>query len=759
MKIRIISALAVCTLAFLSAKSPAQQVLPTSGQLSPERSDRVRGVTDSTYLMPPYNPRQGKVIDTIENEFRPPWYGVQGEGNTLPVGEAENPAAGRMQGRFPTLFMNNWHPADPTLGVGPNHVVVTANVQIGFYTKAGAQTFQQSLGTFFQSTGSGPEQDLFDPKVFYDKETGRFFVVCLEQSGTTVSKVLVAVSDDSDPNGSWHKYRFEAKWTANGSTYWLDYPGWGHNKDAIICTGNLFRMTGGGPGFGGCEIIVIQKSALLSGGTATTFYFNDTASFGIQPAQMFSSTADRIYMMSDVNTSTARVHSMTNLLGTPVYNFANIAVPSFSYPNGYATSAGGHNLDPLDGRVLTSNWRNGKLLYSQGVRSGTQYRNRWYEINTNNYPSASPTLVQSGNVASGNGAEHFIMPAICSNEFMDYSMLFTRCSSSIVADVMQASRKVGDAAGTFGAPVFMTASTGTTYGNSTNMRWGDYFAVVTDPVNDTTFWGVAMRGNNPWWVCEVVSWNVTAPVVLNSVTLDNPSVIGGTNTIGRVNLSGNAPPGGYVVTLNSSNTSACTVPANVTVPEGANTAAFTITTLVVNSDTSSTIKGTFRGVEKTATQNVLWATQTVNPSAFSKLGDQLSGNLNSLFAIDANRIQLKVSVASDTVPPIQLTVLGTSPIANPSKFEFKINTRTSIPGRTQRIFLFDYVNNRWELMFTGSGPTVDTTKVITVTTNVSNFIQSGTRSMRARVDMDDFASEEIVLWSFFIDQSVWTIFR
>jgi hypothetical protein len=40
-----------------------------------------------------------------------------------------------------------------------------------------------------------------------------------------VSKLLFAVSDDGDPNGTWFKYRIEAKVTEGANTFWLDYPG------------------------------------------------------------------------------------------------------------------------------------------------------------------------------------------------------------------------------------------------------------------------------------------------------------------------------------------------------------------------------------------------------------------------------------------------------------------------------------------------------------------------------------------------------
>ena len=62
------------------------------------------------------------------------------------------------------------------------------------------------------------------------------------------------------------------------------------------------------------------------------------------------------------------------------------------------------------------------------------------------------------------------------------------------------------------------------------------------------------------------------PTLLASLTLSPTSVYGGaTTTDNRVLLNAPAPPGGYAVTLSSSNPSVAAVPVSVVVPEGATT--------------------------------------------------------------------------------------------------------------------------------------------------------------------------------------------
>jgi len=95
---------------------------------------------------------------------------------------------------------------------------------------------------------------------------------------------------------------------------------------------------------------------------------------------------------------------------------------------------------------------------------------------------------------------------------------------------------------------------------------------------------------------------------LTSLTLNPTTVAGsGATSTGTVTLNGFAPAGGKLVTLTSSNTSAATVPASVTVLANSTSATFTITSLSVTSQASVVITAAFSG------SNSVTATLTVNP--------------------------------------------------------------------------------------------------------------------------------------------------
>ncbi len=113
-------------------------------------------------------------------------------------------------------------------------------------------------------------------------------------------------------------------------------------------------------------------------------------------------------------------------------------------------------------------------------------------------------------------------------------------------------------------------------------------AVVTDSSATITGTYITTR---------TTSLAVTA-VTLSSISKNPASVVGGGTSTATVTLSGAAPAGGALVTLQSSNPATAQVPASITVAAGLTSANFTITTSPVTSNTSVTITGIY-GVTQT----------------------------------------------------------------------------------------------------------------------------------------------------------------
>jgi hypothetical protein len=99
-----------------------------------------------------------------------------------------------------------------------------------------------------------------------------------------------------------------------------------------------------------------------------------------------------------------------------------------------------------------------------------------------------------------------------------------------------------------------------------------------------------------------VSRNATLTInvaALSSLALSPSTVTHGSSTTGTVTLNGAAPPSGAVISLSSSNQTA-QVPSSATIPAGARSISFTVTTSPLQQNTSARISGTYRGVTRSA---------------------------------------------------------------------------------------------------------------------------------------------------------------
>ena len=128
------------------------------------------------------------------------------------------------------------------------------------------------------------------------------------------------------------------------------------------------------------------------------------------------------------------------------------------------------------------------------------------------------------------------------------------------------------------------------------------FLIGTSPVSAIT---TAYITGDTGGYQAICSLTVLPPVPIQ-VFLSHESIPGGSATVvtGYVKLSSAAGPSGQVVTLNSSDTSAATVPATVTVPAGSIIASFTITHLPVSVSKNTLITATTSGETQSAWLNV-----------------------------------------------------------------------------------------------------------------------------------------------------------
>jgi len=454
-------------------------------------------------VMPGSQQRPGSLLPTHK---RPP---IEiGTPNDLVYGSQRMVPRNDVDPAFPAISATVWAPPDPCLAVGPSHVLATVNMKVAWYLKDGTPQFENFLDSsgnpgFFEEVGGGAFT--FDPKCFYDERIGRFVVVALEYySATTESWITFAVSDDSDPNGVWFKYRTPALIeTTPGCRYWVDYPGFGYDGDAWYVTANLFRLSSptSCPFFGGTLVRIFEKPGAMAGGTAVwRDVLDNGTSWQVGSSRSGADAARLVSVSSSTSLAIARVNQP---LTTPSLVKATCPVPSMQNVSPATTPVGTVSIG--DRRILNAAVRQGRVFASNhpAAVAGGPACAVWYEINVG---SATPSLIQSGRIAAAPN-EHTIFPAIAVNDVGSVALVYGRCSGTLNPTLEVAGRLPCDPPGMLGSTSVI--GTSTTSPSGSNNRWGDYFAAVIDPADGCTFWVIGELQQSSGWTTEIVSLRIS----------------------------------------------------------------------------------------------------------------------------------------------------------------------------------------------------------------------------------------------------------
>jgi len=158
---------------------------------------------------------------------------------------------------------------------------------------------------------------------------------------------------------------------------------------------------------------------------------------------------------------------------------------------------------------------------------------------------------------------------------------------------------------------------------------------------------------------------------LSALSLTPTTVAGGTASAGKVTLAAAAPSGGLVVSLTSSNAVA-TVPGSVTVPAGATSAGFSVSTRTVTATTSATITAKANGITRTATLSVTAGAVAPPPPVVStnpcvSMTGLSATVVNATASIPQFRVnRLRAEITGDTPAGTINTTGGCAPTATPA---------------------------------------------------------------------------------------------
>lgn len=397
---------------------------------------------------------------------------------------------------FTGVVDTGWTPPDPELAVGPNHVLIVTNGAIAWFTKSGTAQFQDQIegsGGFWGAQGA--TGFVFDPEAFYDPHHDRFWAMANERGSDGDPYFLLAVSDDSNPNGSWEKYRFNVR-TEAGDTD-IDSPNFAVDANAVYLTADFF-----GPDK--FLVFTVDKNDVMNGvgspQTASRVISGDQSfgvpvTYGTPPAQYMIEAKE-----SSSNT-TVELWAITNPLTTVDLTSTIVTVPTYQQPEDPPQLGTSVRPETFESRFWSCVYRNGSLWATHHVNGG-RVRQRWYEFDMGNWPvSGSPSLVQWGEVDPGGDVRTFF-GSIFVNEQSDVALTVARSSPSERFSMAMATRKSGDPAGqTDPLQIYRNSTQPDTSG-----RWGDYSGTHSDPADPNAFWGVhEYRQGGIWrtWVQRV----------------------------------------------------------------------------------------------------------------------------------------------------------------------------------------------------------------------------------------------------------------
>ncbi len=393
---------------------------------------------------------------------------------------------------FEGVPATGWYPPDTNGDVGIDRYVQTVNVSYAIFDKvSGAKLRQDTIGNLFSgiapcSTNHG------DPIVLYDQLANRWLISQFTWSASTGPYYqCVAISQTSDPMGSYHRYQFQ--WNTAIPSDMNDYPHFGIWPDGYYVAVNEFQN---GASFVGGGSAVFERSRMLSGLSAQMVGFHRLGNWGKLPSDLDGSTLPPAgapnYFVNVTTSPSLVVHKFHVDWTTPsnsTYTLGSTAsVASYSPASSVPQPGTGMTLASLSDRLMFRlAYRNlgthESLVVNHSVSSGGLAGVRWYEIRN---PGGTATVFQQGTYAPADGV-HRWMGSIAMDNAGNIGVGYSVSnSSSVFPGIRYTGRLSTDPIGTLPqGEGTMISGGGSQTGAS---RWGDYSSMNIDPVDDCTFW-------------------------------------------------------------------------------------------------------------------------------------------------------------------------------------------------------------------------------------------------------------------------------
>ena len=385
-------------------------------------------------------------------------------------------------------------PPDTHGAAGPNHLMATLNTEVQIQSRTGAVVSKMTLSAFWNSLNN---VDPFDPKILYDPYSNRWMFTCTATAKSSDSAVLIAVSNTSDPTGTWKRYKIKAD---AASASWADYPSFGFNRNWIVVSVNMY-LNGGSGGFDTARLFIFDKNTLYTGTTAPVT-IEDTGGATLVPATTYDNTVNTLYIVEATDGNSGgrgflRLSTITGAIGNEVVT-EGTAFPSTTNTWAGVGSTGFLDFAPQlgssqkimnnDDRMQNVIYRNGSLWCTHTVflpaSTGSRSAVQWWQLST------SGNIQQFGRIDDATGGKFYAFPSIAVNKTNDAMIGYSRFSAQQYAAANYSFRAASDPPNTMQSETILKPGEAPyykTYGGGRN-RWGDYSATMVDPTDDAAFW-------------------------------------------------------------------------------------------------------------------------------------------------------------------------------------------------------------------------------------------------------------------------------
>ncbi len=482
-------------------------------------------------------------------------------------------------------------PPDTDGAVGPNHYVQIVNLVFAVYDKNGnvlGGPWPNNVLWDTANTGDACESSNDgDPIVLYDQLADRWLLsqFALPNYPNGPFYECVAISTTGDPLGSWYLYTFLIS-----NTKMDDYPKFGVWPDGYYMSINQFDSGV----WAGAGAVVFERSQMLTGGATRMVYFDlfstDPNLGGFLPSNLEGPTpppsgAPNYFVLLDDDSWGYTAQDQLQVWEFHV-DWTTPANSTFTHAADLATAAFDTNMCgysrsciPQPGTSQTVDALSDRLMFSLQYRNFGTHQSmvvnhtvdadnadhagiRWYELRK----TASNWSIYQQGTYSPDSADRW-MGSVSIDSVGNIALGYSVSSTSIYPSVRFTGRLAGDPLGqmTQGENSIVEGGGSQLDAN----RWGDYSAMMVDPVDDCTFWYtqeyVSVTGS--WnWATRIgafkmpncgADWGDITGTVTNSVTsapIENARVFlngGGTvytNSSGQYTFS-DLPAGTYDMTV------------------------------------------------------------------------------------------------------------------------------------------------------------------------------------------------------------------